>query len=871
MNGVYDAFCMADRRFYDTIRTGSAREPFALATRPAPEGWRRSTTDHWVMHAPEPAGIPTQGWKIHVSGRPDNAERIIGVVWDYCTGRGLPFKFLGSRLAVFARNGKYAGRGGSGKLVTIYPRDDAELELACKDLDQALTGEPGPYILSDLRWAAGPVHVRYGGFVPRYCTDDHGGTVLAIEDASGTLVPDRRGPTFALPPWVALPDFLAPHLAARSTVTVAGLPYDIHEALHFSNGGGVYAATDRRTGDRVVLKEARPHAGLSGDGADAVTRLRHERDVLARLAGIDAVPRLVEHFALGEHEFLVMEHVAGDGLNDALVQRYPLLAATVDDGAVAGYGRWARDVHAAVERAIAAIHARGLAYGDLHLRNVILRPDGRVALIDFEVADELDAGRRPGIGAPGFAAPPDRSGAALDHYALACLRLALLLPLETLLGLDRAKAADLAEVAAATFPVPRRWLDEAVAAIAPAPAAAPARPRLDPDHADGAGWEQVRSDLAAGIRASATPGRDDRLFPGDPAQFDTGGIDIAHGAAGVLYALDVTGAGRRAEHEDWLIARARRPADGTRLGFYDGLHGVAHVLHHLGHHDEALRLVEACLGERWDTAGDDLAGGVAGMGLNLAHLADATGDASLADAAGRATRLVADRLGPVDHVPRTSGGRHPHAGLLHGSAGRALLFVRMYERTGEPGLLDHAAVALRQDLRRCVRRERDGQLHVDEGWRTMPYLATGSTGIGLVLDRYLAHRHDDELAEAAAAIAGAARSVFYVQAGLFNGRAGMVLYLCDRRSPHEPAPADAVAQIRRLDWHALTHEGHLAFPGDQLLRLSMDLGTGSAGVLLALGAALHDRPVHLPFLGPARPLRPRPGADPNHHEANGRR
>jgi hypothetical protein len=43
----------------------------------------------------------------------------------------------------------------------------------------------------------------------------------------------------------------------------------------------------------------------------------------------------------------------------------------------------------------------------------------------------------------------------------------------------------------------------------------------------------------------------------------------------------------------------------------------------------------------------------------------------------------------------------------------------------------------------------------------------------------------------------------------------------------------------------------LAFPGDQLLRLSMDLATGSAGVLLALGAALHDEVVDLPFLAPS--------------------
>ena len=56
------------------------------------------------------------------------------------------------------------------------------------------------------------------------------------------------------------------------------------------------------------------------------------------------------------------------------------------------------------------------------------------------------------------------------------------------------------------------------------------------------------------------------------------------------------------------------------------------------------------------------------------------------------------------------------------------------------------------------------------------------------------------------------------------------------------------AHIRRLRWHALTYEGHLTFPGDQLLRLSMDLATGTAGVLLALGAALLDEPVSLPFL-----------------------
>jgi hypothetical protein len=62
--------------------------------------------------------------------------------------------------------------------------------------------------------------------------------------------------------------------------------------------------------------------------------------------------------------------------------------------------------------------------------------------------------------------------------------------------------------------------------------------------------------------------------------------------------------------------------------------------------------------------------------------------------------------------------------------------------------------------------------------------------------------------------------------------------------------ADALDQLRRLAWHAVDHRGALAFPGDQLHRLSTDLATGSAGVLLALGAVLGEQPARLPFLGP---------------------
>src|SRR6266508_4343877 len=214
MNHDYEAFCLAHPAFYDAAANSDADEPYVLAERPAPAGWQRRTTNHWSIYTPIDHRLPLQGWKIHVSGCLDNAERIMQIVWDYCTAGDIAFKVLRSPRVVLARNAKYAPRGGSGKLVTIYPHDQAELERLCTELDGLLAGEPGPYILSDLRWGAGPVHVRYGGFAHRYCEDEQGAQVLAIEDADGALVPDVRGPVFSVPPWVTAPDCLGPHLAA---------------------------------------------------------------------------------------------------------------------------------------------------------------------------------------------------------------------------------------------------------------------------------------------------------------------------------------------------------------------------------------------------------------------------------------------------------------------------------------------------------------------------------------------------------------------------------------------------------------------------------------------------------------------------------
>ncbi|MFJ6200119.1 class III lanthionine synthetase LanKC [Micromonospora sp. NPDC092111] len=873
MDERYDSYCAVDPLFYDSLSGASATVTGYAPDRPQPPGWESEVKDDWLVHAPVGGTLPTQGWKIHVSARLENAERVLARVMDYCQPRGIPFKHLRGPRMLLMRNSKYARRGGSGKFVTVYPRDDAELELAAKELAALLDGEQGPYVLSDLRYGDGPVYLRYGGFAARYCLSPEGQVVPAIEDPTGTLVPDRRDPVFHLPEWVTLPDFLAPHLAARNAASTTALPYRIEKVVHFSNGGGLYEARDTRTGARVVLKEARPYAGLDATGADAVTRLRREGAVLRQLADVPHLARVHDEFSFGGHEFLALAFVEGRPLNQLVVERYPLVHPDADRAA---YTRWALDVHRQVTEAVEAIHAHGVVYGDLHMFNIMVGADGTATLIDFEVAAPAAEAGRPALRNQAFAAPRDRTGPDVDRYALACLRLALFLPLTAMLRLAPAKAAHLAEVVAAHFPVDRALLDETVAVIVGDPPVSPTvsvgdpptgrpvssddppagrvgttarstgTPALDPDvvRVDPEDWPALRDRLADAIAASATPHRDDRLFPGDIRQFSgsDGGLNIAHGAAGVLWALRASGVRTEPAHERWLIDRVREPAAGSRLGFFDGLHGVAYVLDLLGHHAEARRLLDRCLDEPWTELGNDLVGGLPGIALNLAHFAEVTGESRYAGAARRAVDLVVDRLGDVDRVAEVSGGRHPYAGLMRGGAGAALMLLRGYEREPDEALLDHAATALRQDLRRCVRRDA-GHLEVNEGWRTMPYLAEGSIGVGLVLDQYLRHRPDETLRGQADAIRRCADFLFYAQSGLFAGRAGIVAYLAGR-DEHDAARR----QARLLGWHALPYRNGTAFPGDQLLRLAMDLATGTAGVLAAVAATRPADPVRLPFL-----------------------
>ncbi|GGX88301.1 class III lanthionine synthetase LanKC [Streptomyces hiroshimensis] len=888
----YDRFYRADPDFFEfPERLDDVGERLPAALRTPPKGWDRTDAGWWVTLRPraatagpgargtraKAAELPAQGWRIHVSVTLPHLPRAAEIVRGFCLRSGIPFDLVRSVPAARALGDEHAERLTGGDLMTLYPADEAALAGALTELTTLLETLPGPYVLGGLRHRSGPLYVRYGASGTRRCPDGAGGgdggayapgdepvLVPALERPDGSLVPENRRPVFRCPDWVPLPGILGPDLEALHAAPDGPFPYRVRRALNVTNGGGTYLAscTSTSASTTVVLREARPHAGLDLRGEDAVTRLARERAVLAQLAGLDCVPRALGHHVHAGHHFLAVEHIEGRTLAEAAAAGFPLTSDERAAKEAPGYAAWALETVDRIADALRALHARGVRLGELNPKNVLLRPDGRVVLVDFETATDLTDGRAPALGEEGFTAPPGLRGADATAFLLDSLRLWLLLPVPYR---SPATVRVLTAAVDELYPLPAGFGGRLLTGLQPAYGNDAAAENSE-DHAgmlaaERPDWPTVRDSLVAGIHAMATPEREDRLFPCTPTGPDAlGGYAFDYGAAGVLYALHRVGAQVPPEYVAWLVAAAERDRD-PRPGLYDGLHGVALTLDLLGHREQALGVLARCRPLDAQVIRPDLAGGKAGIALNLLRFARLTGDAALHEGA---VRTAAELAGLVTAGPLAARrGVPPPCGLLHGAAGIALFFLHLYEETGATRYLDLADRAVGYDADRCTVRP-DGALTLFDGTHHLPYLHGGSSGLAFPLQGLLRHRPGGGRAATLAAVRHTCRALYVRNSGLLRGRAGAIATLAALDGPvaargDGPGHGDESAvltQIRRLAWYAHSYRGHLAFPGFRMLRLSADLATGSAGVLLALGSAFEGHGPALPYLDP-RPPTPR--------------
>ncbi len=162
-------------------------------------------------------------------------------------------------------------------------------------------------------------------------------------------------------------------------------------------------------GALVALK--RLHPELSGD-ARALTAFQTEARI-GREVENPSLVRVLAHGSGPEGPWLLMQHVPGRSLREAVEREGPLPEPLV------------RRTGAQLAGALAALHARGLAHGDLKPENIRLDGEDRAVLLDLGFVRATTAGDDGPISNPGSLAylsperarggPPTATG---DVYAL---------------------------------------------------------------------------------------------------------------------------------------------------------------------------------------------------------------------------------------------------------------------------------------------------------------------------------------------------------------------------------------------------------------------------------------------------------------------
>ena len=160
----------------------------------------------------------------------------------------MSFKHLRTELFFLSLHHKHGPRQQAGKFCAAYPADEAAARRLMDRLSSDLSGEEGPYILTDRRYGdSRTVHYRWGAFTGRARRRPDGGQDLLVRDGLGREVVDVREPGFVLPDGIVDP-FAADADPIHDGAVVLGGTYEVLRAIRHSNAGGTYDARDVRDG-----------------------------------------------------------------------------------------------------------------------------------------------------------------------------------------------------------------------------------------------------------------------------------------------------------------------------------------------------------------------------------------------------------------------------------------------------------------------------------------------------------------------------------------------------------------------------------------------------------------------------------------------
>jgi len=853
--GIY-LFTLIHPERYGTIESyrsekGTFRE---LVRRLVPGGWTVGEQPGvWSMALPPERRLPDAGFKIHLSITHDRAKELLETVVPIFAEETVCFKVLVDELILDYSNSHMWGRGGSGKFITVYPADVEQFKRLMERLHEATKQFQGPYILSDKRYKDSKVlFYRYGGFKKERRVSVFGEPMATIKTADGREVPDIRLPYFSLPDGVADP---FPDSEEDPQETVLNGRYKALGALGVSSKGGVYRCLDLKTNQEVVVKEARP---LVNRGRryqfDAVDCLKNEYRVLKMLEGTGITPQPIDFFQEWEHSFVAMEVASGKHLYRHLASGDFCVILEKDPEAeeVQRYCQRFLAIARKLVHGLRTIHERGVVIQDVSPRNILFDPEkDKITFIDFEAA-YAEAGdvRSPivSIFTPGFGAArlPDKEPTIADDYrALSSILGDFIYPPTPFFSLAPQNKRPMLSHVAKEKGVPEAFvrlifgaaeepekldelLDEAERSIPGITDVAPPRPLRSDDE-----LKQVLSRIGGYILEQIRTSQDPLDLPTDYRRFITNRLSVAYGMSGIALFLKRVLNKVPPEFLEPLCREAEKiDSSSYAPGLYVGSSGVAWTLLELGRKKEAEALMDTAARSPLLYENADMFYGAAGWGLVNLYFFKQLGDEKYLRNAVAAFTEIRPRLDKDKGGYSYKNTDDVYFGLAHGASGIGYFMLRLYQATRRDEHLEYARGLLDFELASAEEKSEYVMFQRSANDKLYyPYWRIGNAGIGSVGLRFHEVLKDARYLEMARKNARYLAGKYTVFPTNLSGMAGIGNFFVDmyQHTGEKSYLEEARRFIDRIMLFAIEKPAGIVFPGEDLLRISTDYGTGAAG------------------------------------------
>ncbi len=851
----YLLFAANKKTIYYSEPVCAYKGSYVLPTNGNPEQWEVRSDGHWTYANCRMYSFPSQGWKIHITTTISDAQNVLHDVAEYLFAKSISFKYLSSRDLLIQVNGKYADRLESGKFITIYPSSEDVFVQLLKDLKTIVCKyDDGPYVLTDKQWQNSNVFFRYGALKPRFSNNENMPTIMTPQ---GDLIPDKKVPVYSLPFFIDEPVYVkVNNYFTEYSNGKLGI-YQIDSAVHFSNNGGVYIAY--RNDEKYILKEGRKNVGISDRSCmDAFHRVKHEYQILRSLSSLSDVVNAVDCFDVWNHVFLVEEFFEGRDLQQYIAMDFPFDGCSARTDCTDSYWRRCKDIATKLETAIEKIHKSGFAVGDLSLSNVLVNDSLEIKLIDFEAAKKLSQDFQVDIATPGFTNDAVRDYEQQDWYAFTVIVHRLFVPICPLYYL----APSL--LFCQDYMVQKHFGNEAVSFLRTV------RSRmlgLAPLLSHGPFIDKALQACGTFLSPKNTDVFVKLLYKGIISDLDYQGEDpvkgdismygnemsrcnVISGSAGVSLALLKSSYSGNSE---WFHAVMRKQyvsilqelEDDTSfcVGLFNGAAGIAMVAHEVLSH-EACHKILSHIGashiDRLTDIGDySLYSGLSGIGMALLSLGVSRNtheEKILSYILSNVYERCACGSTSEDILSSKA-----DFTLMKGWLGAGLFLWKASLCRKDDALRSCAESIFRLTLTHLVNVDNKERpiYYVDylkNKPRTMPYLDCGTSGVALAFIEVYKDGNDSMEflnEEFLKRLSLGSDMVCTFNGGLFGGYAGLLPAAIALR---DLGIDDGLWKriIDGLNLYLMKNNGSIVFPGLYGYKCSMDLGTGSAGVLLAL-------------------------------------